>query len=248
MRARASKMLVVVQPPPASSATSRPAPGPPPSPVDARPRKAQAVRESTAAWPAGARVAQAIIRGRRMQPGHWPLSRPRLRARTGASAELGAGPEIDDSKTTNSCFTSPPTPKALPLPPQNPRFVCPKALTSTLPSLLDVATALAPEAGPQYVLSSLNTPQTLADPFRSLYASHYIIRTWQDLWARLIRLVLSLTCCDSDSRYCKSPEIGRRVAAQHVLQSSRRYAATAVAFSRPRNLLIRPGRSAKPAA
>jgi hypothetical protein len=153
---------------------------------------AQAVRESTAAWPAGARVAQAIIRGRRMQPGHWPLSRPRLRARTGASAELGAGPEIDDSKTTNSCFTSPPTPKALPLPPQNPRFVCPKALTSTLPSLLDVATALASEAGPHYVLSSLNTPQTLADPFRSLYASHYIIRTWQDLWARLIRLILSL--------------------------------------------------------
>lgn len=88
------------------------------------------LRESATAWLAGPRVAPSAIRRRLLQAVHWLLRHPRVLARAGADADLRAGPEIDYSKTTNSCFTSPPTPKALPLPPQ----ICVSCVQKPYPS------------------------------------------------------------------------------------------------------------------
>jgi hypothetical protein len=163
---------------------------------------------------------------------HWPLWRPRLLARTGHGAELGAGPEIDYSKTTSSCFTSPPTPKALPLPPQNrvscvlkPQLPhCPVCLTSRLlgsrgrPSIRFIFSEQTSNSRwpISFALRFILYYSHRAGPFREPYSSHSICKT--------------------------------RVAAHHVPQPSRCHATASVAVGRARDLLIRPGRSAKPAA
>lgn len=161
---------------------------------------------------------------------------------------MRAGPEIDYSKTTSSCFTSPPTPKALPLPPQ----ICVSCVLKPYPSRCPVCLTsrllwLRGRPSIRFIFSEhTSNPRC---PFPSLYASYYIClhpgRTFPEPYPSHSTIRLASPAQQPDAQPTALPPAAP---ARHVFKPSCGHAAASVALRRPRDLLIRSRRTAKPAA